>query len=82
MDRARRAVERLADLDATSVFSVGALANLEVDLAGLNEKRLVFPLVVLSREFVAGLDVKDLADVAVRLGPDDLVAPKAFRRVS
>src|SRR5262249_11817867 len=75
--RARRAVERLAGLEDERLHR-RALADLEVELAGLNEERLVLPLVVLSRKFVAGLDVKDLADVAVRLGPDDFVPPRLF----
>src|SRR4051812_7101610 len=37
--------------------------------------RFVFLVVILQREHVARLDVQDLADVAVRLCPDDLVAP-------
>src|SRR5690606_28741376 len=37
--------------------------------------RLVLALVVLEREGVPRLHVQDLADVAVRVGPDELVAP-------
>src|SRR6266550_3236833 len=40
-----------------------------------DEDRLVLALVVLEREAAAGLDDEDLPDVAVGVGPDQLVAP-------
>src|SRR5207247_5022218 len=48
------------------------------DFARQHVNRLVLHIVVLEREHLAGFDVQDLADVAVGLGPDELVPPRLF----
>src|SRR5947207_12098901 len=45
------------------------------DFTGQHVDRLILLVVILQRQHVAGLDVKNLAHVAIGLGPDDLVAP-------
>src|SRR6266571_4818519 len=52
-----------------------ALLDPQHDLALQHVDRLVLLVVVLQTQDVAGLDVEDLADVAVGLRPDELVAP-------
>src|SRR5262245_39694636 len=74
MDRARGTVERLLRPHAKRA-AVGAVADLEVHLAGLHEKGLVLAHVVLPRQALPRVDVQDLSDVARSLGPDELVAP-------
>src|SRR5262245_7106289 len=73
-----------ADADM-GAFALGELAFLDlagVVLEGQEEAArddldpLVLRLVVLEREALAGRDVEELADVAIRVGPDDLVAPR------
>src|SRR2546425_9641307 len=52
-----------------------ALLDAQDDLAREHVDRFVLLVVVLQRQDVSGLDVEDLADVAVGSGPDQLVAP-------
>src|SRR5439155_18647606 len=53
----------------------------ENDLAREHVNRFVLLAVVLQRQDVSGLDVQDLADVAVGPGPDQLVAPGLWNAV-
>src|SRR2546430_9678941 len=55
-----------------------ALLDAQDDLAREHVNRFVLLVVVLQRQDVSGLDVEDLADVAVGSGPDQLVAPGLF----
>src|SRR5213592_4203208 len=55
-----------------------ALLDAQDDLAREHIDRFVLLVVVLQRQDVSGLDVEDLADVAVGSGPDQLVAPGLF----
>src|SRR5205809_5771197 len=55
-----------------------ALLDAQDDLAREHVDRFVLLVVVLQRQDVSGLDVEDLADVAVGSGPDQLVAPGLF----
>src|SRR5207248_2615747 len=68
--------EGVAGLEAHVLERLRALAHPVAQLAGEQVHRLVLPLVVLHGERVAGVDVQDLARVAVGLRPDDLVAPR------
>ena len=43
--------------------------------------RLVLAVVILQAQHVAGLDVQDLADVAIGAGPDQLVSPRLVHPV-
>src|SRR5207245_1661002 len=52
-----------------------ALLDAQDDLAREHVDRFVLLVVVLQRQDMSGLDVEDLADVAVGSGPDQLVAP-------
>src|SRR5947199_3272485 len=53
----------------------------ENDLAREHVNRFVLLVVVLQRQDVSGLDVQDLADVAVGPGPDQLVPPRFLHTV-
>ena len=62
---------------------VGSLDQLSTDLFHSKEdftiedvNRLVLDLVILQAQRVAGLDVKDLANITVGLRPDELVSPR------
>src|SRR2546425_170979 len=74
VDHLRLDVERLA-LAHRPLDQRVALLDAQQDLALQHVDRLVLLVVVLQAEHVAGLDVEDLADVAVGLRPDELVAP-------
>src|SRR5439155_22543232 len=52
-----------------------AVLDPQDDLAREDVDRLILLIVVRQREHVAGLDMQDLADVAIGLRPDELVAP-------
>jgi hypothetical protein len=52
------------------------VADLEAHFALLHEEGLVFGPVVLARELVALVDVQKLADVAIGVGPDELITPR------
>ena len=52
-----------------------AFLNLEQQLAGVQVDRFVLHVVVLKAERVAGVHVNQLADIALGLGPVQLVAP-------
>src|SRR2546427_672121 len=52
-----------------------ALLEPQDDLARQHVDRFVLLVVVLERQYVPGLDVQDLADIAIGAGPDQLVAP-------
>src|SRR5207249_8930863 len=80
VDQLRLDVERRALRHAPLDQSV-SLLDAEHDLAREHVDGLVLLVVVLEREHVAGLDVKDLPDVAVRAGPNQLVAPGLFDAV-
>ena len=56
--------------------SVVAFLNLEEQPARVQVDRLVLQVVILEAEGVAGVDVNQLADVAIRLRPVQLVAPR------
>jgi hypothetical protein len=59
----------------------GAGSGAEDQLAPEDVHRLVLAVVVLQAEHVAGAHVKDLADVAVGAGPDELIAPRLLDSV-
>src|SRR5437016_7862708 len=80
VDQLRLDVERRALRHGPLDQSV-SLLDAEHDLAREHVDGLVLLVVVLEREHVAGLDVKDLPDVAVRAGPNQLVAPGLFDAV-
>src|SRR5690349_5467253 len=62
-----------------TLFDQGfALLDAQDDLPREHEDRLVLLVVVLERQHMPGLDMEDLADVAVGPGPDELVAPGLF----
>src|ERR1041385_5222602 len=58
-----------------------ALLDAQDDLAREHVDRFVLLVVVLQRQDVSGLDVEDLADVAVGASPDELVAPGFFHAI-
>src|SRR5689334_12779037 len=68
-----------------ALFDQGiALLNAQDDLSGEYVDGLVLLVVVLERQHLPGLDMENLADVAVRAGPDQLVTPglvNAIRKV-
>ena len=74
VDGLRRDVHRFARLHL-ALDQLVAFLDLEQHPAGPEEDRLVLLIVVLQAEGVAGVDVNQLADVAVGLGPVQLVAP-------
>src|SRR5262249_40738530 len=74
MDLFRWNVKRFAFPDALLDQRL-ALLDAQNDFARQHVDRLVFLVVILEGQHVAGLDMQDLADILVRLGPDDLVAP-------
>src|SRR5687768_16538668 len=77
MDGARGVVEGLARADRPLVqHGVAGDAELEPGPPGLDIPGLVLALVVLETEGVPGRDEADLADVGVRLRPDQLPAPR------
>src|SRR2546425_10677036 len=55
--------------------------NPQDDLARQHVNGFVLLVVILKRQDVSGLDVQDLADVAVGPGPDQLVAPRFLHAV-
>src|SRR5204863_8330526 len=55
--------------------------NAQDDLARQHVNGFVLLVVILQRQDVSGLDVQDLADVAVGPGPDQLVAPGLWNAV-
>src|SRR6266516_5637534 len=58
-----------------------ALLDAQDDLAREHVDRFVLLVVVLQGQDVSGLDVEDLADVAVGSGPDQLVTPRLLYTV-
>src|SRR5258705_12468549 len=76
MDSPRCDSERLTDLELHIVEDIARALNAIADLAGEKIDRFVFAVVVLHGKLLTGVDVQDLPDVAVRLGPDGLVAPR------
>src|SRR6266516_6985584 len=58
-----------------------ALLDAQDDLAREHVDRIVLLVVVLQGQDVSGLDVEDLADVAVGSGPDQLVTPRLLYTV-
>src|SRR5688572_19233018 len=59
------------DLDHSRV-----VLEVQAQSSGAHQDRLVLDLVALQGEPLAGLDHEDLADVAVGVGPDQLVTPR------
>src|SRR2546427_12414272 len=55
--------------------------NAQDDLARQHVNGFVLLVVILQRQDVSGLDVQDLADVAVGPGPDQLVPPRFLHTV-
>src|SRR5262249_62312445 len=75
MDQPRRDVKRLSR-SQLNFASVAVVLNRQLQLSGDNVQRLFFHFVVLQTEALAAVDVQDLADVAPRLGEDQLIAPR------
>jgi 23S rRNA pseudouridine2605 synthase len=67
-------MERFANAHSNHA-PVLAIADFQIHLSRLDQKRLVFLPVILTGELVAGVNVKNLSDVPVGLRPNDLVAP-------
>src|SRR5882762_8254653 len=55
-----------------------ALLDSQDDLAREHVDRFILLIVVLERQHVSGLDVQDLADIAISPRPDQLVPPRLF----
>src|SRR5258708_15975780 len=75
MDGVGRTVKHVARPHAQHA-KLCAAAHLEIHFAALDQKCLVLLDVVLARQLLPGLDVENLADVAVGLCPHELVAPR------
>jgi hypothetical protein len=75
VDGAGRAMKRVSRAHAQNA-DVGAVTDLEIHFTAFDQERLVFSHMVLSRQFMAGLNVKNLPDVSFRFRPDELVSPR------
>src|SRR5882724_8285514 len=75
VDEPSRDVHRLAFLEDAR-DQLGAGAGAENELAPEHVHRLVLQVVVLQTQDVTRLHVQDLAHVAIRARPDELVAPR------
>src|SRR5262249_22652566 len=76
MHRSRAEAIRVAGRDLERLEGSSDLPQLEVRSPLLDEPGLVLDLVVLQAQRLAGPDEEQLADVVVRLGPDELPAPR------
>src|SRR5258708_1772233 len=74
MDHPRRDVAGLP-FPQQQLASVAVVLDRQLQLAPDNKQRLFLHFVVLQAEGVALVNVQDLADVASRLGEDELIAP-------
>ena len=76
VDGARRDAERLARLELHVLAARRSVSFTQyIELAGQQVDRLVLHVVVLHGQRLPGVDVQDLADVAVGVRPDRLVSP-------
>src|SRR5690242_4016425 len=75
MDQSRRNVEGLP-FSQHDLAPVAVVLDGQAQLALDNVQRLFFHFVILQRETLAAIDVQDLADVAIRLRENQLVAPR------
>src|SRR5258706_232462 len=70
-----RDMKGLAEPQLTDLGFFAIVEEFEIHATRQHHDRLVLDAVVLERECLTGLDVKDLANVPIGLGPDQLVAP-------
>ena len=77
VDCPRRDSERFADLEL-HVLELLRFLDAVDDLTRQEMDGLVLLVVVLDGKLLAGVDVQDLPDVAVRAGPDRLVPPRLW----
>ena len=65
----------------TPLRHLAFLLHPENDLAGQHVDRLILLLVILQAQQVARLDMEDLANVPIRLRPNQFVAPRLIHSI-